>query len=53
MNTLSTAGLVDLAGVTEAEVQRLVELGILAARDMSGWRPGRWSSRVATTSAAP
>jgi class 3 adenylate cyclase len=30
---LSAAGLADLAGVTEAEVQRLVELGILVARD--------------------
>jgi adenylate cyclase len=30
---LSAAGLADLAGVTEAEVQRLVELGILAARE--------------------
>jgi adenylate cyclase len=33
MNGLSAAGLADLAGVTEAEVQRLVELGILVARD--------------------
>jgi adenylate cyclase len=33
MNTLSAAGLADLAGVTEAEVQRLVDLGILVARD--------------------
>ena len=30
---LSAAGLADLAGVTEAEVQRLVELGVLVARD--------------------
>jgi hypothetical protein len=30
---LSASGLADLAGVTVAEVQRLVELGILAARD--------------------
>jgi adenylate cyclase len=33
MNALSAAGLADLAGVTEAEVRRLVELGILVARD--------------------
>ena len=33
MNGLSAAGLADLAGVTEAEVARLVELGILVARD--------------------
>ena len=33
MNALSAAGLADLAGVTEAEVQRLVELGVLVARD--------------------
>jgi adenylate cyclase len=33
MNTLSAAGLADLAGVTEAEVQRLVDLGVLVARD--------------------
>jgi adenylate cyclase len=33
MNALSAAGLADLAGVTEAEVQRLVELGILVTRD--------------------
>jgi adenylate cyclase len=32
MNGLSAAGLADLAGVTEAEVGRLVELGILVAR---------------------
>jgi adenylate cyclase len=37
MNGLSAAGLADLAGVAEAEVQRLVELGILVARD--GDRP--------------
>jgi adenylate cyclase len=36
MNTLSAAGLADLAGVTEAEVQRLVDLGILEARDRAG-----------------
>ena len=33
MTGLSAAGLADLAGTTVAEVQRLVELGILAARD--------------------
>jgi adenylate cyclase len=33
MNALSAAGLADLAGVTEAEVERLVELGVLVARD--------------------
>ena len=33
MNGLSAAGLADLAGVTEAEVGRLVDLGILAPRD--------------------
>jgi adenylate cyclase len=33
MDGLSAAGLADLAGVTEAEVRRLVELGILVARD--------------------
>src|SRR6266540_4226495 len=33
MNGLSASGLADLAGVTEAEVQRLVDLGILVARD--------------------
>jgi adenylate cyclase len=36
MKGLSAAGLADLAGVTEAEVQRLVELGILVARDGVG-----------------
>jgi adenylate cyclase len=36
MNTLSASGLADLAGVTEAEVQRLVDLGILVARDGPG-----------------
>jgi adenylate cyclase len=36
MNTLSASGLADLAGVTEAEVQRLVDLGILVARDGTG-----------------
>ena len=36
MNGLSAAGLADLAGVTEAEVQRLVDLGILVARDRAG-----------------
>ncbi len=33
MNGLSAAGLADLAGVTEAEVERLVDLGILVPRD--------------------
>jgi adenylate cyclase len=33
MNTLSASGLADLAGVTEAEVERMVDLGILLARD--------------------
>src|SRR5215218_6420965 len=33
MNGLSAAGLADLAGVTEAEVARLVDLGVLVARD--------------------
>ena len=33
MNRLSASGLADLAGTTAAEVQRLVELGILVARD--------------------
>ena len=36
MDALSASGLADLAGTTEAEVQRLVELGILAARDGTG-----------------
>jgi adenylate cyclase len=36
MNALSAAGLADLAGVTEAEVQRLVDLGVLVARDGVG-----------------
>jgi len=36
MNGLSASGLADLAGVTEAEVQRLVDLGILVARDSAG-----------------
>src|SRR5919201_5038853 len=36
MNRLSAAGLADLAGVTEAEVRRLVDLGILVARDGVG-----------------
>ena len=36
MNALSAAELADLAGVTEAEVQRLVGLGILVARDGDG-----------------
>jgi class 3 adenylate cyclase len=36
MSTLSAAGLADLAGVTKAEVARLVELGVLVARDDPG-----------------
>jgi hypothetical protein len=36
MNALSASELADLAGVTEAEVERLVELGILVARDGDG-----------------
>jgi adenylate cyclase len=36
MNGLSASGLADLAGVTAAEVQRLVDLGILVARDGAG-----------------
>jgi adenylate cyclase len=36
MTGLSVAELADLAGVTEAEVERLVGLGILAARDGTG-----------------
>ena len=33
MNGLSASGLADLAGTTAAEVQRLVDLGILVAGD--------------------
>ena len=33
MNGLSASALADLAGTTTAEVQRLVELGILVPRD--------------------
>src|ERR671934_2968122 len=36
MKGLSEAGLADLAGVTEAEVRRLVDLGILVARHGAG-----------------
>src|SRR5918994_3376297 len=36
MNGLSAAGLADLAGVTEAEVQRLVDYGILVVRSGAG-----------------
>jgi adenylate cyclase len=36
MNGLSAAGLADLAGVTEAEVRRLVDLGVLVAREGVG-----------------
>jgi adenylate cyclase len=36
MNGLSAAGLADLAGVTEAEVERLVDFGIVVARAGAG-----------------
>jgi len=36
MKELSASELVDLAGTTETEVQRLVDLGILVARDGAG-----------------
>src|SRR5918992_5418449 len=36
MNGLSAAGLADLAGVTEPEVARLVELGVLVPREGGG-----------------
>jgi adenylate cyclase len=36
MNALSASALADLVGVTEAEVQRLVELGVLVAREGAG-----------------
>ena len=36
MNGLSASELADLVGVTEAEVERLAELGILVARDGAG-----------------
>jgi adenylate cyclase len=36
MNGLSASGLADLAGVAEAEVARLVDLGILEVRDGAG-----------------
>jgi hypothetical protein len=36
MDALSASGLADLAGTTEAEVQRLVDLGVLVARDGAG-----------------
>ena len=36
MNALSAAGLADLAGVTQAEVERLADLGVLVARDGAG-----------------
>jgi adenylate cyclase len=36
MNALSASGLADLAGVTETEIRRLVDLGILVARDGAG-----------------
>jgi adenylate cyclase len=36
MKGLSASGLADLAGVTAAEVERLVDLGVLVARDGTG-----------------
>jgi hypothetical protein len=36
MGGLSAAGLAGLAGATEAEVERLVELGVLVAREGAG-----------------
>jgi adenylate cyclase len=36
MNALSASGLAELAGVTEADVERLVDLGILVARAGAG-----------------
>jgi adenylate cyclase len=36
MNELTAAGLADLAGVTEAEVRRMVDLGLLVAREGAG-----------------
>jgi adenylate cyclase len=36
MKGLLASGLADLAGVTEAEVERLVDLGVLVARDGAG-----------------
>ena len=36
MGALSASELADLAGVTEAEVDRMVGLGILVARDSAG-----------------
>ena len=39
MDALSASGLADLAGTTEAEVGRLVDLGVLVVRD--GARPFR------------
>jgi Wax ester synthase/diacylglycerol acyltransferase catalytic domain len=36
MEPLSASGLADLAGVTEAEIDRMVDLGILVARDSTG-----------------
>jgi adenylate cyclase len=36
MHELSAAALADLAGVTEAEVERMVDLGLLVARDGAG-----------------
>ena len=36
MNGLSASALADLAGTTAAEVERLVNLGVLVARDWAG-----------------
>jgi adenylate cyclase len=36
VNALTAAGLADLAGVTEAEVRRMVDLGLLVAREGAG-----------------
>src|SRR6266508_1323312 len=36
MGPLSAAGLAELAGATEAEVERMIDLGILVPRDGAG-----------------
>ena len=36
VNELTAAGLADLAGVTEADVRRMVDLGLLVAREGAG-----------------
>ena len=50
MNGLSASELADLAGVTEAEVWRLVDLGILVVRDGAGpfLEPDAQKVRLAT-----